>query len=86
MIICQCKLSKLQRVVQIEPLESQKFDDSFSNKPCKYFTTICNCCPCNTILHARNYFTSTNCFCVAEGKMVSVSPASFWKIGPIESW
>ena len=37
----------------------------------KYFATVCTDCCHNANSFARNYFTSTNCYCLADNKNVS---------------
>ena len=53
-------MSKCRSTAQIEPCDSQTFNDFFfCNEPHKYFASVC---PYNMMCHARN------CFCVAKGK------------------
>ena len=62
LLICRSNLSKCRSTAQIEPCESQTFNDFFfCNEPHKYFAPIC---PYNMMCHARN------CFCVAKEKTV----------------
>ena len=65
-MICRCNINKLQTYV--EYFETPKFNDCPHREPHQYVVATCPYSLCNTLLHARNYFSSTNCFCFAENK------------------
>ena len=48
--------------------DSEEFKSCFYREQHRYFVRICNRFPYNTMLHERNCFSATNCFCIAEGK------------------